>query len=77
MNINNYIDLSTGLTLTFISLSGIKYINGRLGPRLKNTNESVYNKNVSCSKWNLNIGLSSMVLSGCLIMYRGIKHNII
>ena len=72
MNINNLIDLSSGLTLTCVSLSGIKCINGRLGPCSKD-NDSCNKKNTSCSKWNLNIGLSGMAITGGLMMYRGLK----
>mgnify|MGYP000973345784 CR=1 FL=1 len=73
MNINNLIDLSSGLALTCISLSGIKCINGRLEPCSKDNTESCNKNNTSCSKWNLNIGLSGMAITGGLMMYRGLK----
>ena len=80
MNINSLIDLSAGITLTCVSLGGLKFINGRLGSCSskqnscsKNTETSNCNTDSRCSRWNMNLGLSGMAVTGGLMLYRGFR----
>jgi hypothetical protein len=64
MNVDKVINVGVGLGLTFLSISGLMCINGCNGTITTDV------KNKKCSKVNMNLGLGSLCVSGCLMVYK-------
>ena len=76
--IDRLIGLSTGFTLLFGSVSGLKCVNScrsnrtavPLSTMTNNTTCETNNNNKNCSRVNMNLGLVSMGLTGGLLVYK-------
>jgi hypothetical protein len=85
MNINNILDLTSGLSLTFISLSGLKCINksqdqkqdqkqeDQDGSKSSSETKTKLEPSTRCSKWNLNFGLSALCITGGLLVFKSVN----
>lgn len=77
-NIDNLIGIGGGLALVFSSFSGLKCINCNSIDNSDNSDKSdnlkISNcdKNTSCSKMNLNLGLVSAFGTGTLLIYKNL-----
>ena len=71
--IDRLIGLSTGLTLFFGSVSGLKCVNGprSTGPTIHSDGTPLCgSSSKSCSRTNMNLALTSMGVTGGLLMYK-------
>ena len=71
-NIDNLIGIGGGLALVFSSFSGLKCINCNSIDNSDNLKISNCDKNTSCSKMNLNLGLVSAFGTGTLLIYKNL-----
>lgn len=74
-SLNNLIDSCAGITLLHFSVSGLMCSRGSKNSCNSSNDESscVSSTKTSCSMTNLNLGLSTMALTGALLVYRGLK----
>jgi len=70
--IDRLIGLSSGLTLFFGSISGLKCVNGpRSSPAIHCDGTPICgSSSKSCSRTNMNLALTSMGVTGGLLMYK-------
>ena len=71
-NIDNLIGIGGGLALVFSSFIGLKCINCNSIDNSDNLKISNCDKNTSCSKMNLNLGLVSAFGTGTLLIYKNL-----
>ena len=63
MNLDNYIGISLGLGLSFLSISGLTTLNKKC-----NLQNNQYSQKSRCSTLNMKLGLTSMGVGGGLIV---------
>ena len=84
-SLNNMIDVSAGVTIMTLSLSGLmckrsRNSNSSCNESSSNTSDSSNqgcvsrNNRTSCSMSNFNLGASAAGVTGALLLYRGINH---
>ena len=81
ISLNNLIDASTGLALMQLSISGLMCNRGMKSTSPPSTNgnnscstsNNCVTKDKSCSSVNFNLGLSSLGVTGVLLLYRGLR----
>ena len=79
ISLNNLIDASTGLTLMQLSISGLMCNRGKGNSQSTvsnscSTSNNCVSKDKSCSSVNFNLGLSSLGVTGVLLLYRGLRN---
>ena len=78
ISLNNLIDASTGLALMQLSISGLMCNRGKSNSKSTESNScstsnNCVSKDKSCSSVNFNLGLSSLGVTGALLLYRGLR----
>ena len=74
ISLNNLIDTSAGVSLLTLSVSGLMCTRGMRNNQNTSENACVSKCNKSCSSVNFNLGLSSLGVTGALLLYRGLRH---
>ena len=74
LNIDNLIGVSQGVSLTFLSLSGLKCINSKKCSRNCSSETESEGSINNCSKTNMNLGLATLGLSGVLMIYKNMRY---
>ena len=69
ISIDKAIDISIGLGITFLSISGLMCINN-VEETPKCTKDTTKCTNKKCSKVNMNLGLGSLCAAGSLMVYK-------
>ena len=74
-SLNNLIDASAGISLLHLSVSGLMCSRGSKNSCYSSNNQTNCDSSTktSCSITNFNLGLSSLALTGTLLIYRGLR----
>lgn len=75
LNIDNCIQTAAGLSLSFLSVSGIMCVSKcpRSQACSQENNDNNNQLNLGCSRINMQLGLGAMGVTGGLLVYRGLR----